>query len=108
MANKLTVSKINSLKPKPSTKSIKDGNPKLMDYREGDGNGLYIKVDTKGNKSWQFRYKGSFHGIGAYPALGLTGARKVATEFNEVIADGGNPIVHRDSKKDTDELLVQI
>ncbi len=31
--------------------------PELKEYRELDGNGLYIRVKTDGNKSWQLRYK---------------------------------------------------
>lgn len=95
MAGKLTVSKINSLKPKDK------------DYREGDGNNLYLKVNKGvGTKSWQFRYNGSFMGIGSYPALTLQNARKLAIQYKELIANGEDPKVYRDSQKDKDELLL--
>ena len=37
----------------------------LKEYRELDGNGLYIRVKPDGNKSWQLRYKkANGHGLG--------------------------------------------
>lgn len=39
--------------------------PELKEYRELDGNGLYIRVKPDGNKSWLFRYKkANGHGLG--------------------------------------------
>ncbi|AIT08969.1 hypothetical protein LO80_02540 [Candidatus Francisella endociliophora] len=94
MAGKLTVSKINSLKPT-------DG-----DYRKPDGNSLYLKVNKgSGTKSWQFRYNGSYMGIGSYPALSLQNARKLAVQYKELIANGEDPRAYRDSLKGKDELL---
>jgi len=45
--------------------------PEEKEYRENDGNGLYLRVRPDGSKSWQFRYKKpdgkwSWIGLGAY------------------------------------------
>lgn len=55
MAKTLTASKIQSIKPTGK------------DYRLNDGNGLYLKINKTGSKSWQFRYKGKWEVIRVYP-----------------------------------------
>ena len=76
MATNLTASKLQSLKPTGK------------DYRLNDGNGLYIKVTKAGSKSWQFRYKGKWLGIGSYPAISLKQARDEAFKYNQMVASG--------------------
>ena len=50
----------------------------LKEYRELDGNGLYIRVKPDGNKSWLFRYKkANGHGLGLGLALILNYQVKV-------------------------------
>ena len=52
--------------------------PELKEYRELDGNGLYIRVKPDGNKSWQLRYKkANGHGLGLGLALILNYQVKV-------------------------------
>lgn len=63
------------------------------EYRELDGNGLYFRVQASGKKSWQFRYKKSdgkwsWLGLGAYPAISASTARKKAAELMVKINKG--------------------
>ena len=55
----------------------------LKEYRELDGNGLYIRVKPDGNKSWL--------GIGAYPERSSAG--KKAREIIKDISPDENPII---------------
>lgn len=60
--------------------------PEAQDYRVRDGGSLYLKVDSKGKKSWQYRYKTdagkwAWAGIGGYPLVSGTAARKKAAEM---------------------------
>ena len=59
--------------------------------RLNDGNGLYIKVSKAGSKSWQFRYKGKWLGIGSYPSVSLKQARDEAFRYSQMLASGKYP-----------------
>ncbi len=65
----------------------------------GDGGGLYLDVKPKGAKSWAFIWKQSGKrremGLGAYPAVKLGTARKLATDCREAVSQGRNPIAER-------------
>jgi integrase len=65
----------------------------------GDGGGLYLHVKPTGAKSWAFIWKAggkrSEMGLGAYPAVKLARARKLAADCREAVADGRNPIAER-------------
>lgn len=68
--------------------------PEEKDYRELDGSGLYFLVTKNGTKSWQLRYKNSkgtwtWKGLGPYPQVSGSLARKKASDFLEVLANGG-------------------
>ncbi|AJI57474.1 phage integrase family protein [Francisella philomiragia] len=84
MAKNLTASKLQSLKATGK------------DYRLNDGNGLYIKVSKAGSKSWQFRYKGKWLGIGSYPAISLKQARDEAFKYNQILASGKDPKLEKE------------
>lgn len=64
-----------------------------------DGGGLYLNIKPTGAKSWSFVWrrdgKRSEMGLGAYPAVGLARARKLATDYREAIAEGRNPIAEK-------------
>ncbi|BCD91203.1 integrase [Francisella halioticida] len=83
MAGKLTVTKIQGLKNTGK------------DYRIADGNGLYLKVSKTGSKSWQFRHKNRWTGLGSYPDVSLKKARLKIGEFKEAIADGVSPQIYK-------------
>ncbi len=82
--------------------------PEEKEYRENDGNGLYLRVRPDGSKSWQFRYKKpdgkwSWIGLGAYGkgSHQLTGeqARKEAAKLRDDAAEGSNPLATKRARK---------
>lgn len=78
--------------------------PEGKEYRELDGNGLYIRVKSDGNKSWQLRYKRpdgkwSWLGLGGYPEISGQLARKKAKELLDDVSRGENPIVSKQERK---------
>ena len=96
MATNLTASKLQSLKPTGK------------DYRLNDGNGLYIKVTKAGSKSWQFRYKGKWLGIGSYPAISLKQARDEAFKYNQMVASGKDPKLEKEKSSYKDDSNFEI
>lgn len=84
------IHKLNDIKTK---KASKPG-------RMSDGGGLYLRISKTGTKSWSFMWKRDGKrdeiGLGKYPDQPLAGARKVAAEYREIIAQGGNPRQVRD------------
>lgn len=73
-----------------------------------DGNGLFLRVNAKGGKSWVFRYtapagdmagKAREMGLGAFPALSLKAARDAATEARALVNRGADPISEREAKR---------
>lgn len=70
-----------------------------------DGNGLYLRVQAAGAKSWIFRYRSSDGGrlrdmgMGSYPAISLAAAREIAAEANATRKRGNDPIETRDRQK---------
>jgi integrase len=65
----------------------------------GDGGGLYLNVKPSGAKSWAFVWKRDGRrremGLGAYPAVRLAKARKLAADCREAITEGRDPIAER-------------
>lgn len=81
--NKLSDTKIRSIKTSKTQEFI------------NDGGGLYLSVKSSGGRSWVFRYKrdgkSSMTGLGAYPAISLGDARIKRDEIKKIIAAGGDP-----------------
>lgn len=82
--------------------------PEGKEYRELDGNGLYLRVKPDGAKSWQLRYKKpdgkwSWLGLGGYGKGDhqLTGAqaRQKAAELQADAAEGKNPLATKRARK---------
>lgn len=71
------------------------------EYRINDGNNLHFVVHPKGNKRWELRYKKpstgkwSWVGLGTYPEVGGSFARKKADEARKLIAQGIDPVVQK-------------
>jgi integrase len=70
--------------------------PDAKEYRELDGQGLYFRVKADGGKSWQLRYKNksgkwAWLGLGGYPEVSGTLARKKAADLRSTISDGIDP-----------------
>jgi len=75
--------------------------PKLYN----DGGGLYLKVAKSESKSWIFRYRDRVTaklrdmGLGAFPLVGLAGARTSAEAQRKILLDYGDPITERNRKR---------
>lgn len=70
-----------------------------------DGGGLFLRVTSKGGKSWVFRFtspaggmigKGREMGLGSYPAVSLSSARDAATDARAMVIRGIDPIADRE------------
>jgi integrase len=63
-----------------------------------DGGGLYLRV-TAGKhgltRSWVFRFKGRYMGLGSTNTWTLAQARERAREARQILEDGADPIEHR-------------
>lgn len=74
--------------------------------RHSDGGGLYLNVSATGSKSWLFMWvvsgKRREMGLGAYPAIGLAAARKLATDCRAAVAEGRDPIAERKADAPSD------
>jgi len=86
--------------------------PEAKEYREHDGNNLYLRVKPDGSKSWQLRYKKpdgkwSWLGLGGYGkgSHQLTGvqARKKAAELQGDAAEGKNPMATKRARRAAEE-----
>jgi integrase len=68
-----------------------------------DGAGLYLRVADGGSRNWIFRYArhGRTHdmGLGSVHALSLADAREVAAAGRKLLAQGVDPIRHRDTER---------
>ncbi|MFJ7883558.1 tyrosine-type recombinase/integrase [Pseudomonas sp. NPDC096917] len=82
--------------------------PETKEYRELDGNALYLRVRPDGSKSWQLRYKKpdgkwSWLGLGGYGTgdhqLSGAQARQKAAVLREDAAKGGNPLATKRARK---------
>lgn len=83
-----------AIKRRPMADSVlKALEPETKDYRELDGNGLYLSVKKVGTKSWVLRYKRpngkwAWMGLGGFPAVSAKKARKDAAEWLSLASDG--------------------
>ncbi|MFJ3263946.1 tyrosine-type recombinase/integrase [Pseudomonas sp. NPDC086581] len=78
--------------------------PEDKEYREHDGNSLYLRVKPDGRKSWQLRYKKpdgkwSWIGLGSYPEVGGSLARQKAAELRGDVSQGRNPLAMKHARK---------
>ena len=68
-----------------------------------DGDGLYLKVTPKGNKTWHFRFKLAKRpremGLGPYPGVTLKEARSGAEEARALLRKGQDPIEQRKAQR---------
>lgn len=110
MAKDLTIKGLESLKPGAARREVPDGHTR----------GLFYVLQPSGAASWAYRYR--FAGkprkltIGSYPNIGLTDARKLASDAANTIARGDDPaatkqaakIAARDSANETRELVENV
>ena len=83
---------------------IKNAKPKASEYVLGDGGGLHLKVRPNGRKNWIFRYTRPLvggvtnMGLGTYPAVSLSEARRAALEARGLKSRGVDPQLDRQDK----------
>ena len=63
--------------------------------RYGDGGGLYLSIAKAGSKSWVMRLriegKRTDKGLGGFPSVSLSAARKIADAYRVAVEEGRNP-----------------
>jgi integrase len=75
-----------------------------------DGNGLYLQVTTNGARSWIFRFQldgkrrdmglgSAAAGADGRPVVSLATARQKAADAKRLVAEGIDPIGHRDAER---------
>ena len=67
--------------------------------RYGDGNGLYLVIDTSGARRWLLRTvvhgRRRDIGLGSARLVPLSDARTLATSMRRIARDGGDPLAER-------------
>lgn len=93
----LTVTKINSLKPREK------------DYKVFDGGGLYLQIAKTGGKRWRFKYrfndKEKIMALGLYPSLSLKNARELREKYKTIIVNGFDPSEEKKKKKKINKIV---
>lgn len=85
--------------------AIKRAKAQEKQYRLTDSQGMYLLIKPSGRKYWRLDY--SIHGnrktfaMGTYPEISLQEARAKRTEAKSLIADGIDPVQHRQVHKQT-------
>ena len=68
-----------------------------------DGGGLYLQITEAGARSWVYRFSLAGRrrdmGLGAYPAVSLALARKLAADARPLVKAGQDPIAARDADR---------
>jgi len=94
-------------------KQLKAAKSINKDYVLSDGNGLQMRIRVNGSKLWNFNYvhpvtkKRINMGLGAYPDLTLSVARKMAIAARELVARGIDPKAQRNSERLTQKGLTE-
>ena len=77
------------------TAQLLNSNLEAGNYYDDNGTGLYFKVSKAGSKAWsqkiRFNGKQLELGLGSYPTISLTEARKRAADNKSLTAQGINP-----------------
>ena len=89
--------------PVLSEMQVRGARPRDKDYKLFDTQGLYLKVSTSGARLWRFKYH---YGpverlltLGAYPEVSLKRAREKRDEARELLKEGIDPAVRRQTEK---------
>lgn len=87
------------------TLNVKQVDRLIRDAKPGataDGGGLYLRITTTGNASWQFRYQLQGNrrtmGLGACTTVTLADARAKAAEATTMVKRGTDPLANREAK----------
>ena len=90
-----------------SDRQLKAVKPKDKDYVLSDGDGLQLRVRVNGSTLWNFNYRQPITknrinmGLGTYPELSLSQARKKTVEARELLAQGIDPKEQRSELEQT-------
>ena len=75
--------------------AIRNAKPRERPYKMGDTAGLFLLVQPSGGKLWRLKYRIDGRekklGLGTYPEVGLSEARKRRDEARATIAAGKDP-----------------
>jgi integrase len=93
MAKDLTIKALENLKPGAARREVPDGHTR----------GLFYVLQPSGAASWAYRYRAAGKPrkltIGPYPNIGLSDARKLASDAANVIARGDDPATQKQAAK---------
>jgi integrase len=64
-----------------------------------DGRGLYLRVKPSGARSWLYRYKARWMGLGSLDDVDLEEARDLAHQARKAVRAGADPILERRKQK---------
>jgi integrase len=87
-----------------SDTQVKQAKTKEKEYTLADGNGLQLRVRPNGSKLWIFKYSQPYTkkrtnlGLGKYPDVSLSKARKQKDEARKLLADNIDPKDHRNEQ----------
>lgn len=86
-----------------SDAQIRGLKPKEKPFKVSDFEGLYLDVRPSGSKLWRLKYrfggKEKLLALGAYPAVGLSEARKAKEAARAILAAGRDPSVAKQEEK---------
>lgn len=75
--------------------AIRNAKPRAKPYKMGDSLGLFLLIQPSGGKLWRQKYRMDGRekklGIGTYPEVSLSEARRRRDEAREMIAAGKDP-----------------
>ncbi len=75
--------------------TVRTAKPREKEYKLSDSGGLYLLITPAGGKLWRLKFRVDGRekklAIGAYPAIGLSNARKRRDDARELIAAGADP-----------------
>lgn len=86
-----------------SDKAIKNASPRAKPFKLADSGGLFLLVGPSGTRFWRLKYR--FAGkekqlsLGAFPAVSLTGARRLRDDAKAVLAHGQDPSALRKAER---------
>lgn len=75
--------------------AVRTAKPREKEYKLSDSGGLYLLITPAGGKLWRLKFRVDGRekklAIGAYPAIGLSDARKRRDDARVLIATGADP-----------------
>jgi len=83
--------------------AIRNAKPRAKPYKMGDSLGLFLLVQPSGGRLWRLKYRIDGRekklGIGTYPEVSLSDARRRRDEAREMIAAGKDPSREKQREK---------